>query len=163
MRNLLVRRCGGFGGDARWEKGSTGQQRFFPLTETVSHYCPVIIPWPFCKRLPAGMKGKSFLHDLRWGLAAYQTPAKRNTWADFEQCKAGNEDCEPRYLERQKLGEMVIPSFSLPLFFQQLLPHDTTGLMIGSMLSPPPGSVSWLVMTFCMFNLGKKKIRIFSM
>lgn len=59
------------------------------------------------------------------------------------------------------MGEMVIPSFSLPLFFQQLLPHDTTGQMIGSMLSPPPGSVSWLVMTFCMFNLGNKKIRIF--
>lgn len=107
------------------------------------------------------MKGKSFLHDLRWGLAAYQIPAKRNMWADFELRKAGNQDCEPWYLEGQKLGEMVIPSFSLPLFFQQLLPHDTTGQMIGSMLSPPPGSVSWLVMSFCMFNLGKKKIRIF--
>lgn len=96
------------------------------------------------------MKGKSFLHDLRRGLAAYQAPAKHNTWADFEQRKAGNEGCEPWYLEGRKLGEMVVPSFSLPLLFQQLLPRDTTGRMIGSMLSPPPGSISGLVASLCL-------------
>ena len=91
------------------------------------------------------------------GLAAYQAPAKHNTWAGFEQRKAGNKGWEPWCLEGHKLGEMVVPSFSLPLLFQQLLPHDTGSRMTGSMLSPPPGSVSWLVASFCMFNLGKKK------
>lgn len=73
------------------------------------------------------MKGKSFLHDLRWRLAAYQAPAKPNVWADFEHRKAGNEGCEPWYLEGHKLGEMAVPSSSFPLLFQRLLPRDTTG------------------------------------
>lgn len=42
----------------------------------------------FCQKLPAGMKGKSFLHDLCWGLAASQALAKHNTRAGFEQSKA---------------------------------------------------------------------------
>lgn len=70
--------------------------------------CDYSLAFFFCQKLPAGMKGKSFLHDLCWGLAASQALAKHNTRAGFEQSKARDEGWEPWWLQGFKLGDVMV-------------------------------------------------------
>lgn len=120
--------------------------------ETVSHYCPVIIPWPLLgQKLPVGMKGKSFLHDLCWGLAAlpslWQSTTRGLVLSPAKQgMRAGSH------------GGSKDTNWEMWWFPAPASHCLSAGWVIGSLLSPPPGGVSGLV---GVFNLGKKNIRIF--